>query len=226
MVKGKDRIMGEISIKIMELRKSNNMSQEQLAEQLYVSRQAVSKWERGEALPDINNLAAIAKLFNVTIDSIVNGDVGRVEVVIQENQQSQSVKRQLTLEEKDIKNRAVVMLIIAIGLIIASPVVLIMNNGLGSFSFIIFFGLIICGVGLIIYSSHLKKQVSDYDEIDKKEEETGIIAKVSSVTSSLAVIVFLLLGFVWGLWHPGWLVFLLTPLIVGIMKIFKKDETE
>lgn len=66
--------MSEISINIMELRKSNNMSQEELAEKLFVSRQAISKWERGEALPDINNLAALAKLFNVSIDYIVNGE--------------------------------------------------------------------------------------------------------------------------------------------------------
>lgn len=58
--------------KIYDLRKSKNMSQEDLADILNVSRQAVSKWELGTAMPDMNNLISIAKTFNVTIDYIIS----------------------------------------------------------------------------------------------------------------------------------------------------------
>ncbi len=64
--------MVQISKAIVRLRKENNMSQEDMANQLNVSRQAVSKWERGESLPDIENISALAKLFSVSIDSLVN----------------------------------------------------------------------------------------------------------------------------------------------------------
>ena len=53
------------------MRKGKGWTQLQLAEQLNVSPQAVSKWECGEAVPDIDILDKIARIFNVTIDSII-----------------------------------------------------------------------------------------------------------------------------------------------------------
>lgn len=52
-------------------RKKNGYTQEQVAEKIGVSRQAVAKWERGEALPDIENIVALADIYGVTIDSLV-----------------------------------------------------------------------------------------------------------------------------------------------------------
>lgn len=60
--------------KIMKHRKSNGWSQEDLAEKLNVSRQAVSRWENGTALPDAQNLLQISKLFGVSADYLLNDD--------------------------------------------------------------------------------------------------------------------------------------------------------
>ena len=56
------------------LRKESNFTQEELAEQLSVSRQAVTKWESGQSLPDIENLKQLSDIFGVTMDSLV-GDI-------------------------------------------------------------------------------------------------------------------------------------------------------
>ena len=64
----------KLSDKITKLRKANGWSQEELAEQLNVSRQAISRWENGTALPDANNLLQLSKLFNVTTDYLLNED--------------------------------------------------------------------------------------------------------------------------------------------------------
>ena len=61
----------QFSSQLTKLRESNNLSQSQLAEQLNVSRQAVSKWENGTALPDIVRLVEIAQLLNVSLDELV-----------------------------------------------------------------------------------------------------------------------------------------------------------
>ena len=60
--------------KIVKLRKENGWSQEDLAEKLDVSRQAISRWENGTALPDAQNVLQISKLFNVTTDYLLNDD--------------------------------------------------------------------------------------------------------------------------------------------------------
>lgn len=62
-----------IEERIQELRKSKGLSQEQLAETLGVSRQAVSKWESGQSMPEIDKLIAMSTLFGVTIDYILKG---------------------------------------------------------------------------------------------------------------------------------------------------------
>lgn len=55
---------------LKRLRKMSGLSQEQVAEKLNVSRQAVAKWESGDSLPDIYNCRALADLYNITIDSL------------------------------------------------------------------------------------------------------------------------------------------------------------
>lgn len=56
--------------KLKELRKQSGLSQEKLAEKLGVSRQAVTKWERDTGVPDIDNIMAISKLFDVSMDEL------------------------------------------------------------------------------------------------------------------------------------------------------------
>ncbi len=60
--------------KIIKHRKSNGWSQEEFAEKLNVSRQAVSRWENGSALPDAQNILQLSRLFDVTTDYLLNDD--------------------------------------------------------------------------------------------------------------------------------------------------------
>lgn len=61
--------------KIMTLRKKNNLSQEDLAEKVGVTRQTISKWELEETTPDINQAKKLSMIFNVSLDELVNNDV-------------------------------------------------------------------------------------------------------------------------------------------------------
>lgn len=63
----------ETAKRLFEYRKANGYSQEELAEKIGVSRQAISKWERSESSPDTDNLIALANLYGVTIDELLNG---------------------------------------------------------------------------------------------------------------------------------------------------------
>lgn len=64
----------ETANRLYELRKKHNLSQEELAEKLGVSRQAVSKWERSEASPDTDNIIALAKIYGLTLDELIYGE--------------------------------------------------------------------------------------------------------------------------------------------------------
>ena len=60
------------------------MSQEELAEKVYVSRQTISNWENDKSYPDVQSLAIVAELFDTTIDSLVKGDLPMMETRIAE----------------------------------------------------------------------------------------------------------------------------------------------
>ena len=64
----------ELNEKLQELRKQKGLTQEELAECLFVSRTAISKWESGRGYPNIDSLKAIAKFFGVTIDELLSGE--------------------------------------------------------------------------------------------------------------------------------------------------------
>ena len=61
----------EFNEKLQELRKSKGLTQEELAEKLFVSRTAISKWESGRGYPSIDSLKAISRFFSVTIDDLI-----------------------------------------------------------------------------------------------------------------------------------------------------------
>lgn len=64
----------EFSKKLQELRKQKGLTQEELAQKLYVSRTAISKWESGRGYPSIDSLKEIAKFFCVTVDQLLSGE--------------------------------------------------------------------------------------------------------------------------------------------------------
>ena len=74
--------------KLQKLRKCKGLSQEQLADKLEVSRQAISKWELGDTMPELNKIVAIANFFDVTTDYLIN-EKEDVEKPVEEKNRSE-----------------------------------------------------------------------------------------------------------------------------------------
>lgn len=85
--------------KIIHLRKQKGLSQEELAEQLGVSRQAVSRWELGQTLPDIPNLVQLCELFGVSADYLVKDEE---QAAVKNDQTTKTIAR-LTREREKIR---------------------------------------------------------------------------------------------------------------------------
>ena len=79
----------EFNEKLQELRKSKGLTQEDLAQQLYVSRTAISKWESGRGIPNMESLKAISKFFDISLDELLSGEK-LFEIV--ENEYSNKIK--------------------------------------------------------------------------------------------------------------------------------------
>ena len=87
----------DFSEKLLTLRKANNLTQEQLAEKLDVSRQSVSKWESGQATPELEKIVALSAVFDVSTDYLLKSseiDDLSVKTNMLEKQQQMLVREQ------------------------------------------------------------------------------------------------------------------------------------
>lgn len=103
----------ELSSQIKKYRTELGLSQEELAEKVYVTRQTVSNWETGKSYPDIHSLLLLGTLFDLSLDQLIKGDLETMKEIINE----QEVKK---------FNRYITILSVLFALAIASAVPLFM----------------------------------------------------------------------------------------------------
>ena len=131
--KMKGRSIMRLGQKITALRKKNHLSQEALAKKMNVSRQAVSKWESEQSIPDIEKIVALSELFGVTTDYLLKSGSPSFELNHKDNNlteelpilSDQQEQGYLTAAQKSASLRA-----LAISLIIRSPAILCFSTAL------------------------------------------------------------------------------------------------
>lgn len=125
--------------KIIELRKKNGWSQEELAEKLNVSRQSISKWEGAQSVPDMNRIIAMSQIFGVSTDVLLKDELDLAPSYSADLPVSadEPAPRVITMEEAysflDYKNWASGRVAIGVLLCILSPVLLIVLGGLQTY---------------------------------------------------------------------------------------------
>lgn len=77
---------------IKKYRSENSLSQEQLAERVFVSRQTISNWENDKSYPDVNSLVLLSEVFNTSIDNLIKGDVKIMKKQIKEDDKKEFEK--------------------------------------------------------------------------------------------------------------------------------------
>lgn len=118
--------------KIINLRKKNGWSQEELAQKLGVSRQAVSKWEAAQTVPDLNRILELASLFSVTTDYLLKDEVETEEYT----EEGEKAARKLSLaganEYLAMRKKSAFKIALGTFLCTVSPILLILLDGVGS----------------------------------------------------------------------------------------------
>lgn len=141
--------------KIAALRKKNNFSQETLAEKMNISRQAVSKWESEQSIPDIEKIVALSELFGVTTDYLLKSgepsfelkteDINKAEIL--PSLADQEIQKYLATSKKNSKLRA-----LAAGLILFCPAIFCFANAIAIVMDIGNLTIQLIGLALIIVS--------------------------------------------------------------------------
>ena len=201
----------EIANRLVALRKDNQLSQEALAEKLGISRQAVSKWERAEASPDTDNLIALAKLYHVSLDELLK---------IHEEEETVSIK--LQQEEPEFQKETE-------GYLTDHPDAHDGNGTDGEDE--VYIGLRGINVkerggdevhigwdGIHVRDKGNEVHIDRHGIYVDGEKVEGYIFKNGRDSAEFPLMLFVVaayiaMGFCFDLWHPGWLIFFLVPVI-------------
>lgn len=182
---------------LYELRRKAGLSQEELADRLYVSRQAVSKWERGEAYPDTENLITISEMFKVTIDELLNAkDLSFSDA---ENIDAADVNEQANITDKTESKGGY-------GLRLELDNGINMKFGNGD-------------------ESDFIDEDEDNDDKDVAARSSWKYAALYSVPYSiLCLVAFLVLGFTLNAWNWSWTLFMTVPVYDSVLDAIRKKS--
>lgn len=204
----------DIGERLLDLRKSKNLSQEEVAYKLSVSRQTISKWETNQSSPDFDKILPLCDLYGVSTDYLLTGKV--------KNDKESDDKENITEVRAKGIGIAVFVYILAVAWVTIAIPFLDMDPILASSIF-----LVICGIATykIVYTCiryKIKKEV--------KENKNNKVAKqINEIISLIVVIVYFIVSFTTGAWHITWILFIVCGLCEAIVKLvfmLKEDNNE
>ena len=180
--------------KIIRLRKKNGWSQEELAEKMNVSRQAVSKWESAQTIPDLEKILQLGVLFGVTTDYLLKDEIEEEE--FSNDDSSDATVKKISIEEANTyleqRKRASWRIALATFLCILSPITLIVLSTLselpntiitettaGAVGLVVLFAFILCAVPIYIYCGFKNEPYAFLDKNIHFELEYGVKGMVT-----------------------------------------------
>lgn len=191
---------------LKQLRTQNNLSQEKLAEKLGVSRQSISKWEQGYAVPDTDNMFKLSKLYGMSVDAILNCGETTVTPVAENAEGKETAHTPVSAginnepEAKDNndntkqhkkKKRSWIFAAYPVIAIFVMAALGCINSELWKTSWIFLLTIPLFYTGIFAY------------------EKKNLLIFCYPV---VVLIIFLLGGFYFSLWHPLWILFLTIPI--------------
>lgn len=190
-----------ISERLFDLRKKKNLSQEELANILGVSRQTISKWETGESNPDFDKIIPLCEFYGITSDELLSGKKDIVES-----------------KKEDNKNNFARNIAIAVSLYILSIVAVVLSEEIFNQEVIgiaLFFTIDAIATGLIVYSSIKYKS----KEEKKEKPENTIVGQLCSIIGLIGVIIYFIVSFLTGAWYITWIIFIIIGLCCSLTRL-------
>lgn len=216
-----------IGEKLFELRKAKNLSQEEVAENLNVTRQTVSKWETNQSTPDFDKIIPLCELFGIGTEELLTGkkpEEKTTEKIEEPEEEKAPTKAEIRRKSAEVVSTSVFIYILAVAFFIVA---------------VAFFGIdpiIATAVFLGVMGFATARLIRHYMSVPKfektKEEmqETEIIKQINGIIGAICTVLYFLISFATMAWHITWIIFIIEGLICQIVKLLfmlkeeKSDE--
>lgn len=211
--------------KLLKLRKKKGLSQEEVADKLYVTRQTISKWETDQSMPDFDKVVPICQLYEISTEELFCDEVESSRCDESGAQEAANVSSSTSaLLEYNYKKAlfttvAVVLYILSVVVIIFFSVVL-RSPIIGV---CVFFLVIAVATGMLIYIEMMKPLVNEQKNELKKEKiltrEDRLYKQITSVLALLVLAIYLIVSILTMRWDITWILWIVYALLTEIIKL-------
>lgn len=211
--------------KLFELRKSKNLTQDDVAEKLEVTRQTISKWETNQSTPDFDKIVPLCNLYEITPNELLMKE-GQKENSQneQENNYENMTKVQIKQKSAEIVSTSIFIYIAAVAfLMIAIPV----QHANPIIATAIF--LILIGWSTTRMIKHYMS-IPKFEKTVEEKKEKNLIRQINEVITLLCVVIYFIVSFITFAWHITWIIFIISGLLCQAVKLIfmlkgeEKDE--
>lgn len=205
--------------RLFELRKAKNLTQDDMAEKLNVTRQTVSKWETNQSTPDFDKIMPLCELFEIGVEELLTG---------KKPEESQEKKEEKVLTKQEVKERSAKVVSISIFIYIAAVAFLMIAIPVQHANPIIASAVFLLLIGWAtarIIKNYMSIPKFEKTKAEKKQDK--IQKQINGIVSSICVAIYFIVSFITLAWHITWIIFVIDGLICQVIRlIFMLKEVE
>lgn len=202
------------------LRKKKGITQEELAEKMYVSRQTISRWETDSVYPDMETVIKLCELLDCDMETLVRGDASaeKQPAPVQESEPEHKEKVETEMELR----RSTVLKVVSDMLFPLATVLYLIMGFVWDFwhpGWLIFVVAAFLSPILSAVNRPKLRPKKQMTHIGPVVDWDRINAAFCAIVFLVAIPAYLVMGFMWNLWHPGWLIFVAATVLCGISSV-------
>lgn len=231
--------------RLFELRKTKNLTQDDVAEKLNVTRQTVSKWETNQSTPDFDKIVPLCELYEISPNELLTGEKQKREAVDKENNDEfnfdeakkhlftrgkddednyeNMTKNQIKRKSAEVVSSSILIFFIAIAFAGFGTTVMMWNPVVVGCTF-----LILIGWGVTRIVKHYMS-VPKFEKTKEDEKQDKIVKQINDIIGGIGVAIYFIVSFITMAWHITWVIFIIIGLVEQIVKLIfmlKEDDED
>lgn len=193
--------------RLFELRKEKNLTQDEVAEKLNVTRQTVSKWETNQSTPDFDKIIPISELFEISVEELITGKTQEIK------EGKITTKQEVKEKSAKVVSGSIFIYFLAIVFVMIAIPVQRMNPILASSIFLLLVG----WATVRIVRNYMA--IPKFEKTKEEKKEEIIIKQINGIIGSICVALYFIVSFLTMAWHVTWVIFIINGLICQVVKL-------
>ena len=215
--------------KLFELRKTKNLTQDEVAEKLNVTRQTVSKWETNQSTPDFDKILPLCELYEISTEELLKGEKQEKseesnynnEEKKNKNNYENMTKNQIKQKTAEVVCSSILIFIVAVAYAGIGTAVMMWNPVVVGCTFLIMIG---WGVTRIV--KHYMS-IPKFEKTKEEKKQDKIVKQISDIIGGIGTAIYFIVSFSTMAWHITWVIFIIIGMAIEIVKLIfmlKGDE--